>query len=53
MKKNWLITIVGLTLALAAITGGGIALAGNWNDNALPDVVEGGKAELDRHRTLW
>ncbi len=29
MKKQWLITLVGLTLALAAITGGGIALAGN------------------------
>ena len=53
MKKNWLITIVGLTLALAAITGGGIALAGNGNDNAQPDVAEGAQAELDRHRTLW
>ena len=53
MKKNWLITIVGLTLALAAITGGGIALAGNGSANALPDVAETTQAELDRHRTVW
>ena len=53
MKKNWLITSVGVTLALAAIIGGGYALAGNGSDNTQPDVAEGAQAELDRYRTLW
>lgn len=38
MKKQWLITLVGLTMALAAITGGGFALAGNGTD--APEVGE-------------
>ena len=32
MKKQWLIALVGLTMALAAITGGGFALTGNGTD---------------------
>ena len=38
MKKQWLITLVGLTMALAAITGGGFALASNGT--AAPEVGE-------------
>ena len=30
--KKWLITLIGLTVALAAITSGGFALASNEND---------------------
>ena len=29
MKKKWLITLVALTMALAAVTGAGFALAGD------------------------
>ena len=43
MKKQWLITLVGLTLALAAITGGGLALAGNGSDIDDQDVADGWK----------
>jgi hypothetical protein len=32
MKKQWLIILVGLTMALAAITGGGFVLVGNGTD---------------------
>jgi hypothetical protein len=32
MKRQWLIILVGLTMALAAITGGGFVLAGNGTD---------------------
>ena len=38
--NKWLITLVGLTLALAAITGGGFALAGNGSDNDDQDVPD-------------
>ena len=38
MKNKWLITVVGLTMTLVAITGGGFALAGNGT--AAPDVGE-------------
>ena len=40
MKKKWLITLVGLTMALAAITGGGFALAGNGSNNDDHDVAD-------------
>ena len=59
MKKTWLITLVGLTMAFAAITGAGFALVGNGSDNIPsydPDhkeMLERAQAELDRHRTLW
>ena len=33
MKKQWLITLAGLILALVAITSGGFALAGDESDN--------------------
>ncbi len=32
MRKKWLVTLVALTMALAAITGGGYALAGDGTD---------------------
>ena len=38
MRNKWLITLVGLTIAFAAITGGGFALAGEGTD--APDVGE-------------
>ena len=38
MRNKWLITLVGLTIAFAAITGGSFALAGEGTD--APDVVE-------------
>ena len=38
MRNTWLITLVSLTIAFAAITGGGFALAGEGTD--APDVVE-------------
>ena len=38
MKNKWLITVVGLTMTLVAITGGGFALAGNGT--AASDVGE-------------
>ncbi|MCH8200065.1 MAG: hypothetical protein IIA54_08395, partial [Chloroflexi bacterium] len=38
MRNTWLITLVGLTIAFAAITGGGFALAGEGTD--APDVGE-------------
>ena len=37
MKKKWLMPLVGLTLALAAITGAGFALGGDGSDNGKPD----------------
>ena len=37
--KKWLITMAGLTMGLAAITGGSYALASNENDNVLPDIA--------------
>ena len=40
MKKKWLMPLVGLTLALAAITGAGFALAGNGSDNDDQDVAD-------------
>ena len=40
MKKKWLITLVGLTIALAAITGAGFALAGDGSDNDNHDVAD-------------
>lgn len=46
MKKNWLITIVGLTLALAAITGGGIALAGNGTGTPELGEPSGGQGPI-------
>ena len=36
MRKKWLITLAGLTIAFAAIIGGGFALAGDETD--APDV---------------
>ena len=38
MRNKWLITLVGFTIAFAAITGGGFALAGDGTD--APEVVE-------------
>ena len=38
MRNKWLITLVGLTIAFAAITGGSFALAGEGTD--APDVGE-------------
>ena len=38
MRKKWLVTLVALTMALAAITGGGYALAGDGTD--APEVFE-------------
>ena len=38
MRNKWLITLVGLTIAFAAITGGSFALAGEGTDAR--DVVE-------------
>ena len=38
MRKKWLLTLVALTMALAAITGGGYALAGDGTD--APEVFE-------------
>ena len=38
MRNKWLIIVVGLTIAFAAITGGGFALAGEGTD--APDVGE-------------
>ena len=38
MRNKWLITLVGLTIAFAAITGGSFALAGDGTD--APDVVD-------------
>ena len=40
MNKQWLITLVGLTMALEAITGAGFALAGNESDNDDQDVTD-------------
>ena len=40
MKKQWLIIVAGLTLALAAITGCGGAPAGNRGDSDHQDVPE-------------
>ena len=37
--KKWLITLSGLIMALAAITGGSFALAGNGSDNDDQDVA--------------
>ena len=38
MRNKWLITLVGLSVAFAAITGGIFALAGDGTD--VPDLVE-------------
>ena len=38
MRNKWLITLASLTIAFAAITGGGFALAGGKTD--APDAVE-------------
>ena len=38
MRKKWLVTILALTIAFAAITGGSFALAGDGTD--APDVVD-------------
>ncbi len=35
--KKWLITLVGFTMGLAVITGGGFALAGNGSDTSEPN----------------
>ena len=39
MKKKWLITLIGLTMAVAAVTGAGFALDGSKSpaqDNSDP-----------------
>ena len=44
MRNKWLITLAALTIALAAITGGGYALAGDGTN--APEVVEPSGDEL-------
>ncbi len=38
--KKWLITLVGLSVALAAITSGGFTLASNQNDDAPTEMAD-------------